>query len=69
MKATNTDRVNLRIRESLVAERRSNAMRIFARWQSGVETLSGYALPKLRLEFAPGTSRKFSDLKPQEEWT
>ena len=69
MKATNTDRVDLRIRESLVAECHSNAMRIFARWQSGVETLSGYALPKLRLVFAPGTSRSFSDLKPQETWT
>ena len=69
MNATNTDRVNLRIRESLVAEHHRNATRVFARWQSGVETPSAYALPKLRLEFATGTSRSFSDLKPQDEWT
>jgi hypothetical protein len=69
MKATNTDRVNLRIRESLVAERHSSATRVFARWQRGVETLSGNALPKLRLEFAPGMLRRFSDLKTQEERT
>jgi hypothetical protein len=69
MKATNTDRVNLRIRESLWAERQSNATRVSASWQSGVKTLSGNALPKLRLEFAPGTPRSFSDLKTQDEWT
>ena len=64
MNATNTDRVNLRIRESLVAEHHSNATRFFARWQSGVATLSGYAFQKLRLELAPSVSDAFTMFNP-----
>jgi hypothetical protein len=30
-----------------------------ARWQSGVGTLSGYALQKLRLELAPTKSNQY----------
>ena len=29
-------------------------------WQSGVETQSGYAMPKLRLELAPSVSDAFT---------
>jgi Zinc-binding dehydrogenase len=53
MKATNVETINWPIPDSLRAERSSNATRFLARWQSGVETLSGYALQKLRLELAP----------------
>jgi hypothetical protein len=60
MKATNTEPINCRIPESLRVERSSNATRFLARWQSGVETLSGYALQKLRLELAPSVSDAFT---------
>jgi hypothetical protein len=60
MKATNAEPLNWPIPESLRAERRSNATKFFARWQSGVETLSGHALQKLRLEFAPSVSDAFT---------
>ena len=60
MKAINTEPINWPIPESLRAERRSNATKFLARWQSGVETLSGYAMQKLRLEFAPSVSDAFT---------
>ena len=44
--------INCPIRESLRTGRRSNGAKLLARWQSDVETLSGYALQKLRFELA-----------------
>jgi len=52
MNSTNAEPINCPIPESVRAERRSNATRFLERWQSGVETRSGYALQKLRLELA-----------------
>jgi hypothetical protein len=60
MKATNAEPINWPIPESLRAERRRKATKFLARWQSGVETLSGSALQKLRLELAPSISDAFT---------
>ena len=49
---TNCEPINRPIPESLRTGRRSNDTKLLGRWQSGVETLSGYALQKLRLELA-----------------
>jgi hypothetical protein len=57
---TNCEPINCPIPESLWTGRRSNGTKLLARWQSGVETLSGYALPKLRLELAPFVSDAFT---------
>jgi len=50
---TNYQPINCPIPKSLGAERRGNATRFVGRWQSGVETRSGCASQKLRLELAP----------------
>jgi hypothetical protein len=42
--------MNLPIRELLLAKSPADAMTFHARWQTAVETVSGYALQKLRLE-------------------
>lgn len=60
MKATNAETFNWSIPESLRAERRSNATTFLAHWQSSVETPSGYASQKLRLELAPSVSHAFT---------
>jgi hypothetical protein len=52
--------INCSIPESLRAERRRNATPFAARWQSGVETLSGCASQKLRLELAPSVPDGFT---------
>ena len=57
---TNCEPINCPIPESLRTGRRSNGTKLLARWQSGVETLSGYALQKLRLELAPSVSDAFT---------
>ena len=57
---TNCEPINCPIPESLRTGRRSNGTKLLARWQSGVETLSGYAMPKLRLELAPSVSDAFT---------
>jgi len=49
--------INLRIRELLPAKSPADAMRLRARWQTAVETVSGHALQKLRLELAPSVSK------------
>ena len=50
--------------ESLPTGRRSNGTKLLAGWQSGVETLSGYAFQKLRLELAPSVSDAFTMFNP-----
>lgn len=57
---TNCDPINCPIPESVRTGRRSNSTKLHARWQSGVETLSGYAFQKLRLELAPSVSDAFT---------
>ena len=54
------------IRELVRAENCGGVMTLSARWQSGVETLSGYGLPKLRLEFASSAPQTIPDLNQQE---
>jgi hypothetical protein len=49
--------MNLPIRELLRTESRADATTFRARWQTAVETVSGYALQKLRLELAPSVSK------------
>jgi hypothetical protein len=56
MKSTNADRMNLRIRQSLLAKSCGGAMNFRARWQTAVETVSGHALQKLRLELVHSVS-------------
>ena len=58
---TNCEPTNCPIPESLRTGRRSNGTKLLARWQSGLETLSGYALQKLRLELAPSESDAFTE--------
>jgi hypothetical protein len=57
---TNCEPINSPISQSLPTGRRSNGTKLLARWQSGVETLSGYAFQKLRLELAPCVSDAFT---------
>ena len=57
---TNCEPINCPIPKSLRTGRRSNGTKLLARWQSGVETLSGYAFQKLRLELAPSVSDAFT---------
>jgi hypothetical protein len=56
MKATNAEPINWPIPESLWERRRTSTATLHARWQGGVQTLSGYALQKLHLELAPSVS-------------
>jgi len=56
MNSINTERMNLLIRESLRAESCSDPIDFRARWQTALETVSGYTLQKLRLELAPSVS-------------
>ena len=57
---TNCEPINSAIPKSVQTGRRSNGTKLLARWQSGVETLSGYAFQKLRLELAPSVSDAFT---------
>ena len=52
--------INCPIPESLRTGRSSNGAKLLPRWQSAVETLSGYSLQKLRLEFPPSVSDPFT---------
>jgi hypothetical protein len=56
MNFTNARRMNQPIPELLRAESCGQAMNFRARWQTAVQTLSGHALQKLRLELAPSVS-------------
>jgi hypothetical protein len=57
---TNYKPINCPIPKLLRAERRRNATPFAARWQSGVETLSGCASQKLRVELAPSVPSPFA---------
>ena len=48
--------MNLPIQDTPRAESRADAMTFRARWQTDVETVSGHALQKLRLELAHSVS-------------
>ena len=48
--------MNLPSRELVPAESHADAMTFLARWQTAVETVSGHALQKLRLELAHSVS-------------
>jgi hypothetical protein len=56
MNPTNAERMNLPTRESLRAESSNEVIGFRARWQTAFDTVSGYALQKLRLELAPSVS-------------
>ena len=49
--------MNLPMRESVWAESCDRLINFRARWQTAVETVSGYALQKLRLELEPSVSK------------
>jgi hypothetical protein len=57
MNSTSAERVNLMMRESVQAERCDRVINFRVRWQTAVETVSGYALQKLRFELAPSVSK------------
>jgi hypothetical protein len=59
MNSTKAQLMNLPIRGSLPAESRDDAMTFRARWQTAVETISGHASQKLRLELAHSVSELF----------
>jgi hypothetical protein len=60
MKPTSAKPINWPIADLLRVQHYRNARKFLARWQSGVETLSGYPLQKLRLELAPSVSDAFT---------
>jgi hypothetical protein len=57
MNSTNAERANLPMCESVWSESCDRVINVRARWQTAVETVSGYALQKLRLELAPFVSK------------
>jgi hypothetical protein len=57
MNSTNAERVNLPMRESVRAESCDRVINFRARCQAAVETVSGYALQKLRLELTSSVSK------------
>jgi len=57
---TNYKPIHCPVPELLWAERRSNATPFVARWQGGVETLSGCTSQKLRLGLAPSLPDVFT---------
>ena len=56
MNPTNAERMNLPIRKLLRAESCGGVINFRERWQTAVETVSGPALQKLRLELAHSVS-------------
>jgi hypothetical protein len=67
MNSTNTERTNLPIREVLPAENFGHVNNFRARWQTAVETVSGYELQKVRLELAPSVSKLVTHLNAWEQ--
>jgi len=67
MTSTHAQGMNLPIQELPRAESRADAMTFRARWQTAVETLSGHALQKLRLELAHSVSEITSHLNAWEQ--
>jgi hypothetical protein len=67
MKATNAERINWPIQDTPRVESRADAMTFRARWQTAVETVSGHALQKLRLELAHSVSGITSHLNAWEQ--
>ena len=57
MNFTKAQLMDLPIRELLLAKSPADAMTFRARWQTGVETVSGHTLQKLRLKLAPSVSK------------
>jgi len=57
MNPTNAERINLPMRESVRAENCDRVINFRARWQTVVETVSGYALQKRRLELTSSVSK------------
>jgi hypothetical protein len=56
MNPRNAEQMSLPILKSLRAESCNDVTSFRARWQTAVETVSGYALQKLRLELAHSVS-------------
>ena len=56
MNPTNPERMNLPVQELLRAESSGGVINFRERWQTAVETISGPALQKLRLELAHSVS-------------
>jgi hypothetical protein len=56
MNSTNAERMNLTMRELIRAESCAGVITFRARWQTAVETVSGHALQKMRLELAHSVS-------------
>ena len=56
MNFTSAEQMNVPIRETVCAESSGDVVNFRARWQTAVETESGNALQKLRLELAHSVS-------------
>jgi hypothetical protein len=63
VKAKHFGPINLRAQRWAHAQPHNDVMRVLARWQSGLETLPGYAVRKLRLEFATSHSQAITNVE------
>ena len=63
MKAKHFGPSNIRAQQWAHAQSHNDVTRVLARWQSGLETLPGYAVRKLRLEFAAVHSQAITNVE------
>jgi hypothetical protein len=63
VKAKHFGPINIRAQQWAHAQPHNDARRVVARWQSGLETLPGYAVRKLRLEFAISHSQAITNVE------
>ena len=63
MKAKHFGPINARAQQWAQAQPHNDAARVLARWQSGLETLPGYAVRKLRVEFAASHSQAIMNVE------
>jgi hypothetical protein len=63
VKAKHFGPINVRAQQWAHAQPHNDVTRVLARWQSGLETLPGYAVRKLRLEFAASHSQAITNVE------
>jgi len=63
VKAKHFGPINVRAQQRAHAQSDNDVTRVLAQWQSGLETLPGYAVRKLRLEFAASHSQAISNVE------
>jgi hypothetical protein len=63
VKAKHFRPINVRAQQWAHAQPHDDVTRLVARWQSGLETRPGYAVRKLRLEFAASHSQAITNVE------